>query len=73
VHFECRMKVVSIKGVPCCYPDDTMNYKNVNTPKADDNPLIRKEGQTNNTERNITHHTKKGGAKRGEKKNQQST
>ena len=50
-----------------------MNYKNMNTPKADDNPLIRKEGQTNATERNITHHTKKGGAKRGEKKNQQST
>jgi len=44
-----------------------MNYKNMNKPKAEDNPLIKKPGKTNDAKRNIIPSHKKGGGGKGRK------
>ena len=70
------MMVVSMKDVPgttLLLPAlHFMNYKNMDQPKAENNPLIKKTGEANDVERKITPSLKKGGgAKREEKKRKQ--
>ena len=49
-----------------------MNYKNMNTPKAENNPSIKKTGKTNDAKRKITPSHKKGGGEKGRKQNKKT-